>query len=97
MPLRDAEFALFLLEDDLTAGTAVRVTQAPKNRSRQLLSRLQVVESIGADVDADDAAVSFNDNPRFGAGLHYDLPLIRNPPNAGARDRDGLLLCALWQ
>jgi hypothetical protein len=71
MWLLDIKFPRFLLEDDLMAGTAGSTTQASKNGSRQSLGCLEVIERLGADVDADDVAFSFDDNAGFGSsGWH---------------------------
>src|SRR5204863_5475731 len=74
MSLLDAELALLLLKDDLAARTAGTATQASKNRSRELLGCLQVVKRLCTDVDADDAAVSIDDNTRFGGSWHFKPP-----------------------
>jgi hypothetical protein len=73
MSLLDAKFALFLLEDELAPGTARWAAQAAENRSLKLLGRLQVVERLGTNVDADDAAGSFDDNARFGGSGSWHL------------------------
>jgi hypothetical protein len=56
---------LFLLEQDLNAGTAAWTTEPSENGSRQLLGCLEIVERLAANVDADDVAGSFGHDARI--------------------------------